>query len=149
MDSTLPPILLVDDSASDNALTKRAFKQANILNPLSSIEDGEEALDYLMAKGKYASRNKFKLPALVLLDLKMPGVNGHEVLRRIRSESHLSGLVVVMLTSSKEEKDITTSYNMGVNSYLTKPVDFNKFAELIKQISKYWLNINISPVRII
>lgn len=149
MDSTLAPILIVDDSASEIALTKRAFKMANIQNPLSSIEDGEEALDYLMAKGKYASRNKLKLPALVLLDLKMPGVNGHEVLKRIRSEEQLNGLVVVMLTSSKEEKDVITSYDMGVNSYLTKPVDFTKFAELVEQISKYWLNINISPVRII
>lgn len=149
MDNGLAPIILIDDNQSDIDLTKRAFKQANVPNPIATITDGEEALDFLLAKGKHANRNKFKLPAFVLLDLNMPGLNGHEVLKKIRNEEDLNGLVVVMLTSSREEKDISLSYKVGVNSYISKPVDFVEFVDLIKHTSNYWLSINASPMRII
>lgn len=139
-------ILLVEDNASDIDLTRRAFEKSNILNPLVVVEDGEEALDYLFCSGKYSNRSKDELPSLVLLDLKMPGLGGLEVLKQIRSNPKTRRLLVVILTSSKEDQDLATSYDLGVNSYIRKPVDFHKFAEVIKQLGMYWLVLNEPPV---
>lgn len=139
-------ILLVEDNASDIDLTKRAFEKANILNPLVVVEDGEEALEYLFCLGKYSDRAKDELPSLVLLDLKMPGLGGLDVLKQIRANPKTRRLLVVILTSSKEDQDLAISYDLGVNSYIRKPVDFHKFAEVIKQLGMYWLVLNEPPV---
>lgn len=139
-------ILLVEDNASDIDLTKRAFEKANILNPLVVVENGEEALEYLFCVGKFADRAKDELPSLVLLDLKMPGLGGLEVLKQIRANPKTRRLLVVILTSSKEDQDLAISYDLGVNSYIRKPVDFHKFAEVIKQLGMYWLVLNEPPV---
>lgn len=144
--TNLSSILLVEDNLSDIDLTRRAFEKANIFNPLVVVEDGEEALDYLFCEGKYTDRNKSQMPALVLLDLKMPGIGGLEVLKRIRANPHTKRLLIVILTSSKEEQDVAMGYDLGINSYIRKPVDFHKFAEVIKQLGMYWLILNESPV---
>lgn len=132
-------ILLVEDNAGDEALTLRALKRANIRNNVVVARDGAEAIDYLFGARKGA------LPVIVLLDLKLPKVNGHEVLARIRSESRTKLLPVVMLTSSSEQEDVTNAYSGGVNSYIQKPVDFTRFAEVVKELGLYWLVINLSP----
>ncbi len=139
-------ILLVEDNPSDIGLTKRAFEKSNILNPLVVVEDGEEALNYLFCEGPYAGRNSEEMPALILLDLKMPGLGGLEVLQKIRENKLTKRLLVVILTSSKEEQDIAAGYDLGINSYIRKPVDFHKFAEVIKQLGMYWLILNEPPV---
>ncbi len=138
-------VLLIEDNPSDIELAKRAFEKANILNPLIVAEDGQEALDYLFATGIYAKRDKNELPALILLDLKLPIIDGLEVLKRIRGSELTRRLLVVILTSSKEEQDIATGYDLGVNSYIRKPVDFFQFAEAIKQLGIYWLLLNEQP----
>ncbi len=138
-------ILLVEDNPSDIELAKRAFQKANILNPVVVAEDGQEALDYLYATGTYADRNSAELPAIVLLDLKLPVIDGLEVLKRIRGNELTRRLLVVILTSSKEEQDIAAGYDLGVNSYIRKPVDFIQFAEAIKQLGIYWLLLNEPP----
>lgn len=138
-------ILLLEDNQSDIALTKRAFKKANIANPLQVAEDGQEALDYLFAEGPFSQRDKNDLPTIVLLDLKLPIVDGLEVLKAIRGNALTKRLPVVVLTSSKEEMDLAISYDLGVNSYIRKPVDFNQFAEVIKQLGLYWLVLNEAP----
>lgn len=129
------PILLVEDTLSDIELTKRAFKQANILNPLVVAENGEEALDYLFSR-------ETTQPALILLDVNMPGINGIEVLRRIRENDKTKRLLVVMLTSSDEDRDRLASYDLHANSYLRKPVDFIRFAETVNMLGMYWLLLN-------
>ncbi|MCW5978715.1 MAG: response regulator [Bryobacteraceae bacterium] len=136
-------ILLVEDSLSDVDLTKRAFRKGRILNELVVAEDGEEALDYLFgcASGDAARC----LPALTLLDLKLPKVSGLEVLRRIRADARTRRLPVVILTSSREEQDVAAVYDLGVNSYIRKPVDFNQFAEAIQHLGLYWLVLNEPP----
>lgn len=139
-------ILLVEDNPSDIGLTKRAFEKSNILNPLVVVEDGEEALNYLFCEGPYAGRNSEEMPALILLDLKMPGLGGLEVLQKIRENKLTKRLLVVILTSSKEEQDIAAGYDLGINSYIRKPVDFHKFADVIKQLGMYWLILNEPPV---
>lgn len=139
-------ILLVEDNPSDIGLTKRAFEKSNILNPLVVVEDGEEALNYLFCEGPYAGRNSEEMPALILLDLKMPGLGGLEVLKKIRENKLTKRLLVVILTSSKEEQDIAAGYDLGINSYIRKPVDFHKFADVIKQLGMYWLILNEPPV---
>jgi CheY-like chemotaxis protein len=145
MNANAKIILLVEDNPSDIALTKRAMVKSHIANEVEVAEDGQDALDYLFGAGAYAGRDVTQLPALVLLDLKLPRVDGLEVLRRIRSESLTRRLPVVILTSSKEEQDLATSYDLGVNSYIRKPVDFEQFVQAIQTLGLYWLVLNEEP----
>ena len=138
-------ILLVEDNPSDVGLTRRALEQNHIMNEIAVVEDGLEALDYLWGTGKYAGRDLSLMPAVILLDLKLPKIDGHEVLRRIRADDRTRRLPVVILTSSKEEQDIAASYDLGVSSYIRKPVDFEHFAECVKHLGLYWLIINEPP----
>ena len=138
-------ILLVEDNPSDVELTKRAFVREHITNELVVVEDGQTALDYLFGTGRYAGRDLNQMPTLILLDLKLPIVDGLEVLRRIRAHERTRRLLVVILTSSKEDQDVAASYDLGVNSYIRKPVDFHQFAEAIKLLGLYWLVINEPP----
>ena len=138
-------ILLVEDSPADVALTRRALKKANILNEMLVARDGVEALDYLFCTGTYAGRDPCNLPELVLLDLKLPKVDGLEVLKQLRAHTSTKLLPVVVLTSSKEESDLINSYELGCNSYIRKPVDFNQFAESVRQLGLYWLVLNEVP----
>jgi CheY-like chemotaxis protein len=137
-------ILLVEDNPSDIKLTKRALEQNQITNELIVAEDGEEALDYLFGTGQYAGRDVRIIPAMVLLDLKLPGADGLEVLQKIRANALTSLLPVMILTSSDQEKDIIASYNLGANSYICK-VDFNQFAEAVRNLGLYWLLLNEPP----
>lgn len=141
-------ILLVEDNPSDIGLTKRAFKKNAIGNELVVAEDGQEALDYLFGAGAHTGRDVTTTPMLVLLDLKLPRVDGLEVLRRIRADPRTRRIPVVILTSSSEEHDLAASYDLGTNSYIRKPVDFQQFADVIKQLGMYWLVINEPPPRI-
>lgn len=138
-------ILLVEDNPSDINLTKRAFEKGHITNNLVVAEDGQEALDYIFGKGIYANRDISQLPTLILLDLKLPKIGGLEVLKRIRAAEIIKRLPVVILTSSKEDEDMAASYDLGVNSYIRKPIDFNQFVEAIKYLGLYWLVINEPP----
>lgn len=138
-------ILLVEDNASDVELTKRALLKENINNEVVVAEDGQEALNYMFGEGNYKGRNVAQLPALVLLDINLPIIDGIEVLRRIRNDPRTHRQLVVILTSSKEEQDILKSYDLGVNSYIRKPVDFNQFSEAIRYLGLYWLVINEPP----
>ena len=135
-------ILLVEDNPSDIGLTKRALAKSHIANEMVVAEDGQEALDYLFGNGQYAGRDVSYLPALVLLDLKLPRVDGLEVLRQIRSDARTSRLPVVILTTSKEEQDVARSYDLGANSYIRKPVDFIQFAQAVEHLGLYWLVLN-------
>jgi two-component system response regulator len=138
-------ILLVEDNPSDIGLTKRALQKCRIGNELVVVEDGQDALDYLFASGRHAGRDPAVLPALTLLDLKLPYVSGLEVLRRIRSDARTRRLPVVILTSSREESDVGDSYDFGVSSYVVKPVDFTQFQQAIAQLGLYWLIVNEPP----
>ena len=138
-------ILLVEDNPSDEALTLRALKRNQVLNEVVVARDGVEALDYLFGTGAHAGRDLAQMPAMVLLDLKLPKVNGLEVLRRIRTDARTRFLPVIMLTSSLEDRDVISSYANGVNSYVRKPVDFVRFAEAVRQLGLYWLVLNVSP----
>jgi two-component system, response regulator len=138
-------ILLVEDNPSDVDLTRRAFDRKRILNPLVVAEDGQEALDYLFCTGPHAGRGEDTNPALVLLDINLPKVGGLDVLRRIRSDPRTKRLPVTMLTTSKEEQDLITSYDLCANSYIRKPVDFTQFAEAAGQLGLYWLVLNQPP----
>lgn len=142
-------ILLVEDNPDDELLTIMAFKDNNITNKVIVARDGEQALDYLFGTGIYKGRDLNILPQVTLLDLKLPKVDGLEVLRKIRSNPITKLLPVVILTSSKEEVDIISSYQLGANSYIRKPVDFEQFSEAIKQLGLYWLVLNESPSEII
>jgi two-component system response regulator len=135
-------ILLVEDNPRDEALTLRALKKSNIVNDVVVTRDGVEALDYLLCTGAYADRETTVMPQLVLLDLKLPKVNGLEVLRKIRAEERTRRLPVVIFTSSSEEEDMIKSYDLGANSYVRKPVDFEQFLEATKQLGLYWLVLN-------
>ncbi|MDA8077556.1 MAG: response regulator [Nitrospiraceae bacterium] len=138
-------ILLVEDNPDDVKLTIRAFKKANILNEIVVAADGAEALDYLFGSGKFAGRDTSVKPQLVLLDLNMPKIGGLEVLRRIRADARTKLLPVVILTTSGEEKDLVESYNMGANSYVRKPVDFEQFTDAAQKLGLYWLLLNKVP----
>ena len=138
-------ILLVEDNPSDIDLTRRALAKGHIANDLVIADDGQKALDYLFGKGKYAGRDTSTLPALVLLDLKLPKVSGLEVLRQIRADDGVKLLPVVILTTSAEQRDIAAGYNLCVNSYIRKPVDFNQFVDCVKQLGLYWLVLNEPP----
>ncbi len=138
-------ILLVEDNPDDEALTLRALKKNNILNEVVVARDGAEALDYLFGTGQYTARDVGILPLVVLLDLKLPKVDGLEVLQRLRADERTRLLPVVILTSSKEEKDIITSYMLGANSYVRKPVNFIEFVEAVRQLGLYWLVLNEPP----
>ncbi len=139
------PILLVEDNPDDIELTLRAFRKRRILNPVVVLRDGQEALEYLFGTGRYADREPSGVPMVILLDLKLPRVDGLEVLRRIRADERTRMQPVVMLTSSVEEEDLIASYRLGVNSYIRKPVDFEQFVEVVGQIGLYWLLLNEPP----
>ena len=138
-------ILLVEDNPDDVDLTLHALKKNNIKNEIVVAYDGAEALDYLFGTGKYSGRDLSLMPTIILLDIKLPKVDGLEVLRRIRANELTKFLPVVILTSSKEEQDILKGYSLGVNSYVRKPVDFNQFAEAVSHLGLYWLLLNETP----
>jgi two-component system response regulator len=138
-------ILLIEDNPDDEELTLLAFRQCNVANEVVMARDGAEALDYLFATGLHAGRDVASLPQVCLLDLKLPKVDGLEVLRRIRADPRTRRLPVVILTSSKEEQDLMESYDTGANSYIRKPVDFERFLEAVKQLQLYWLVLNEPP----
>ena len=138
-------ILLVEDNSDDVELTLRSLKKHNISNEVVVVRDGAEALEYLFATGSYADRDMSIMPAVILLDLKLPKVDGLEVLRRLRADERTELLPVVILTSSKEERDMINGYKLGANSYVRKPVDFIQFSEAVKQLGLYWLILNEPP----
>lgn len=136
------PILLVEDNPDDEALTIRAFRKNKIENEIVVAHDGVDALDFLFGTGAYVGRDPGQLPQVVLLDLKLPRVDGLEVLRRIRADARTRLLPVVILTSSKEEQDVLSGYSLGANSYVRKPVNFEEFVEAARQLGLYWLLLN-------
>lgn len=138
-------ILLVEDNPDDELLTLRALKRNNVLNSVVVARDGVEALDYLFGHGEYAGRDTQEMPQLILLDIKLPRLDGLEVLRQIRSSPLTRLLPVVMLTSSREEQDLIASYGLGANSFIRKPVDFSQFADAVAQLKLYWLVLNEAP----
>lgn len=138
-------ILLVEDNADDEALTLRALKKNNIHNQVEVVRDGSEALDFLFRTGKFKNWEKKNYPLLILLDLKLPKIDGLNVLKKIRESEATKLLPVVVLTSSKEESDLVRSYDLGANSYVRKPVDFNEFIEAVRQLGLYWLILNEPP----
>jgi len=138
-------ILLVEDNPDDVTLTLRALKKNNLLNEVVVARDGVEALDFLFSEGSYTNRVAEHLPELILLDLKLPKVDGLEVLKRIRANERTKLLPVVILTSSNEQSDIISGYELGVNSYIRKPVDFEQFIEAVRQLGLYWLVLNQAP----
>jgi CheY-like chemotaxis protein len=143
--SDQPVILLAEDREDDVLLIRRAFAQAKIVNPVQVVSDGEEAISYLAGTEKYDNRVEFPLPALVLLDLKMPLVDGFEVLKWVRKQPELAALRIVVLTSSDNIRDINTAYELGANSFLVKPMDFENVVELGKLIQDYWLQMSKTP----
>lgn len=138
-------ILVVDDNPMDVELTLDGFREARLHNKIHVARNGEEALDYLFGRGEYADRDMHPLPDLVLLDLKMPGIDGHEVLRQIKQTPILKRLPVIVLTSSKEEGDLALSYEYGANSYLVKPVSFRGLVDVVLKIKDYWFTLNVTP----
>jgi two-component system response regulator len=139
-------ILLVEDNPDDVELTRRAFEKSNIANEIIVAGDGQAALDYLFVTGAHAGRDPTVMPDVVLLDLKLPKIDGLEVLRRVRADERTKRLPVVVLTTSKEDKDIIGSYNLGANSYVRKPVDFAQFLDAARQLGLYWLVLNEPPL---
>jgi two-component system, response regulator len=141
-------ILLVEDNRDDEELTIRALRLSNIFNEVVVVHDGEEALDYLWNRGSHADQTREAMPAVVLLDLKLPKLSGHEVLRAMRSDPRTSCVPVVILTSSAQECDISEGYNLGANSYICKPVDFAKFTDAVGHLGLYWVLLNEPPPRV-
>jgi two-component system response regulator len=139
-------ILLVEDNSDDIELTLHALRKENLANHIHVARDGEEALDFLFCNGPHADRSFERPPRLILLDLKLPKVDGMEVLRRLKADSRTQCIPVVILTSSKEERDLVKGYGLGANSYIQKPVDFDQFREIVKNVGLYWLLINQAPV---
>ena len=138
-------ILLVEDNPNDAELAMHALKKHNLANRIQVVRDGAEALDFLFARGAYSHRDIHQIPRVVLLDLKLPKVDGLEVLRQVKSDPRTRKVPVVILTSSREERDVVESYNLGVNSYILKPVDFQQFTEAVRTIGLYWLLLNEPP----
>lgn len=139
-------ILLVEDNPNDVELTLRALKRNNLANRVFVVKDGAEALEFLFATGAHADRDVENSPRVVLLDLKLPKVDGLEVLRRIKSDERTKAIPVVVLTSSREQRDMVESYQLGVNSYIVKPVDFEKFVQAVSEVGLYWVLLNQPPV---
>ncbi|RIK44143.1 MAG: two-component system response regulator [Chloroflexi bacterium] len=140
-------ILLVEDNPDDVALTVRAFRQSMVRCDLVIAQDGLAALDYMLGAGPYAGRDLSQMPRVILLDLKLPSVNGLETLQRLRLDERTRFVPVIVLTSSREEQDIVASYSLGANSYIRKPVEFSEFIEMVKHIGYYWLDLNEPPPR--
>ncbi len=138
-------ILLVEDDSNDILFIQRAFRQANLNNPIRIVKDGDQAISYLNGDNEYVNRDVYPLPALILLDLKLPRRSGLEVLEWIRTQKHLKRIPVVVLTSSRESLDVDKAYDIGVNSYLVKPVKFESLAKMIEVIDAYWLKLNQYP----
>lgn len=139
-------LLVVEDDPHDAELTLRALVRANLLNRVHVVRDGVEALEFLFAEGRHAARRVEDVPRLVLLDLKLPRVDGLQVLRRIKGDPRTRAIPVVILTSSREQQDVAESYGLGVNSYIVKPVSFDRFAESVRQVGTYWLSLNQPPL---
>ncbi|HEX6549079.1 MAG TPA: response regulator [Gammaproteobacteria bacterium] len=142
---TRTTILLAEDDQNDVMLIKRAFSKSHVINPIACVENGEEAVAYLSGQGDYADRERHPLPFMMLLDLKLPRLSGHEVLKWLREQPGLKRLPVVVLTSSREPSDINRAYEIGANSYLVKPVVFEEFSTLLKQLQVYWLMLSEHP----
>ena len=147
MYSNAVEILLVEDNPSDLEVALRALKEQNLCNNVQVARDGEEALDFIFCRGSFASRRLDDLPRVILLDLKLPLIDGLEVLRQIRADARTRNVPVVALTSSTEERDIVESYALGVNSYIAKPVDFDQFSDAMRTIGMYWLLLNRPPAK--
>jgi CheY-like chemotaxis protein len=145
MDENSIEILLVEDNPNDVELTLHVLKKNNLTNRIHVVRDGAEALEYLFSSGAYAERDLNQTPKVILLDLKLPKVDGMEVLKRIKADERTRSIPMVVLTSSREERDIVDSYRLGVNSYITKPVDFDHFTEAVRQLGLYWLLLNQPP----
>ncbi len=139
-------ILLVEDNPTDAELAVRALKKSNLANKLVWVKDGAEALDFIFAGGAYSGRQVANGPKVILLDLRLPKVDGMEVLRRVKSDERTKTIPVVVLTSSKEDRDVAESYQLGVNSYISKPVEFDEFAKTVSELGLYWLLVNHPPV---
>lgn len=140
-----PEILLVEDDPRDVELTLHVLRQENLANHIQVVRDGEEALDFVFCRGDFTGRSFESPPRVVLLDLKLPKVDGMEVLREVKSDPRTRAIPVVILTASREEKDMVNGYRLGVNGYIQKPVDFDKFREMVKQLGLYWLVVNEPP----
>jgi CheY-like chemotaxis protein len=138
-------ILLVEDNRMDVELTLDAFREGRLANIVHVARDGQQALDYMFDVGEYADRTKYPLPDLILLDLKLPRVDGHEVLQRLKTAPLVKRIPIIVLTSSKEEGDRALSYDSGANSYLVKPVSFDGFLDVVRQVQNYWLVLNVGP----
>ncbi len=141
-------ILLVEDNATDAELAMRALRKHNLANSIAWVKDGAEALDFIFAKGAFASRSIQDPPKVILLDLHLPKVSGMDVLRQVKSDERTRIIPVVVLTSSKEERDITDSYQLGVNSYISKPVEFEEFVKVVAELGLYWMLVNKSPLNV-
>lgn len=141
-------ILLVEDNPDDETLTQRALKKSKINNDIAIARDGVEALEFLFCEGRYSTRNPQKKPAVILLDLKLPKISGLEVLKRLRADGRTQFFPVVILSSSKEEHDLINSYRLGANSYIRKPLDFNRFTEAVSKLCFYWLELNEPAPRV-
>lgn len=144
-DLNIVEILLVEDNPNDVELTLRALKKANISNQIHVVRDGEEATEFIFCEGKFINRRIEDMPSVILLDLKLPKIDGLDILKRVKSDPRTKSIPVIVLTSSREQKDILESYNLGTNSYIVKPVNFEQFAAAVQQLGLYWLVLNQPP----